>query len=58
VIELHPDNRGEIVASGLLLLPSVAEELCASKIDDLRMAAAAHSSDPDPQPRTKRRSAR
>jgi S1-C subfamily serine protease len=45
-IELHPDDREEIVAKGLA--PGDAEDLCASKIEGMRAAAAPPLFDADP----------
>jgi hypothetical protein len=58
VIQLHPDDREEIIASGLAL--SDAEYLCASKIEEMRAAAPPPpaTSEQDPQSPIGRRSAR
>jgi hypothetical protein len=48
VIRLHVDDREEIVESGRALAD--AENLCASKIDETRVAARPRSPDPDPEP--------
>jgi len=49
VIALHPDDREETIASGLPLAD--AEDLCVSKIDQMRPAPATPSVDGDePQP--------
>jgi hypothetical protein len=56
VIELHTDDREEIVESGLALAD--AENLCARKIDDMRIAGAPDSLDllePGPRQQMKRR---
>ena len=60
VIELHADNREEVVQDGLT--PIEAEILCAAKMADLpRVAASEHgtvvepeTSTPEPEPRTAR----
>jgi hypothetical protein len=50
VIALHPDDREETIASGLPLAD--AEDLCVSKIDQMRPAPATPSAGGDePQPR-------
>ena len=58
VIQLHSDDREEIIASGLPR--SDAEDLCASKIEEMREAAPPRpaTSEQDPQPPIGRRSAR
>jgi hypothetical protein len=55
VIEIHPDDREETVASGLLI--GDAEDLCARKIEAARRAAAPlpMSLKEGPQPSVNRR---
>jgi hypothetical protein len=57
VVELHADNREEVVQDGLS--PIEAEILCAAKIADLPRAAFEHDSlmereTPEPEPRAAR----
>jgi hypothetical protein len=61
VIELHPDDREQVVESGLALAD--AENLCGRKMDEMRRAAMPLSldlpHDPGPRPELKpRRGAR
>lgn len=58
VIQLHLDDREEIIASGLAL--SDAEDLCVGKIEAMRAAAPPRPaiSEQDPQSLIGRRSAR
>jgi hypothetical protein len=53
VIALHPDDREETIASGL---PRAgAEDLCVSKLDQMRPAPATPSVGAEPQPRPPQR---
>lgn len=49
VIALHPDDREEIIANGLA--PGDAEDLCASKIEEMRATAAPSLFDREAGPR-------
>ena len=56
VIELYPDDREEVVASGLDLTD--AENLCVRKIDEMLSAALPPPDDPGPSRIVGRRNAR
>jgi len=56
VIKLHPDDREEVIASGLAL--TAAEDLCIRKIEELRGAVLPLSEAQAPDRITRRRKAR
>jgi hypothetical protein len=56
VIKLYPDDREEVIASGLDL--TGAERLCVRKIDEMRGASPPPSNDPGPSRIAGRRKAR
>ena len=56
VVELHPGDREQILASGLAIAD--AEDLCIRKIDEVRGAVLRRSEDPAPDRITRYRKAR